>query len=456
MNLRLAMPVRIGLIMMIALFAGWITLLAAFYISTDGGRQAALPTPERLVALAKVFEQRPSDDRSLLIGALTARDFQVRLTEGKPDLTATPEFNPLDAATFEAITEQLAPRDVAILPQIIEGLPGSVFVSPINAVEFQIALRSGETLVVTTNSPIVVASIGLPVGFGAALVGTVIALVMLIVLHREFRPLSRLAAAVDAVDPMGEPADLPPIRARSPELRALIAAFARLQDRLGVLIKGRMALIGGLQHDVRTFATRLRLRVDKIADPAERERATADIQDMIHLLDDALLASRAGANELDEELIDFSALIRSEIADRREQGAPVELAMSPSADQATVLGDRLALRRVIANLIDNALTYGNSAQLDLVYAPDEIILTIDDDGPGIRVEQREMLLEPFTRLEASRARHTGGSGLGLAVASGLVQAHLGKLVISDSPTGGTRILIRLPVFRSGPSSAQYT
>lgn len=446
MRLRLAMPVRIGLIMLIGLFAGWLTLIGAYYVSTKGGREMALPSPARLAAVTDVVERTAPSDRAAVIEALTGSDLRVWIGDGLPDPDATPEFNPIDAATFAVIENALAPRKIAILPRAIEGAPAGPFASPINAVEFQIGLSSGETLFISTQSPFLVAAIGVPVGFGAALLGVVIALITLIVLHREFRPLSRLAAAVDTVDPMGEPTELPPIRARSPELRALIAAFSRLQDRLKVLIRGRMALIGGIQHDVRTFATRLRLRVEKIDDPDERERAERDIRDMIHLLDDALLASRSGANELDEELIELAALVKSEVTDRSEHAEALSLVIAPEASERTVLGDRLALRRVIANLVENALKYGKTAALHLAADPKHLVLTIDDGGPGIPVEQRALLLEPFTRIEDSRARLTGGAGLGLAVVRSLVDAHRGSLEIGDAPNSGARLIVRLPIF----------
>ena len=223
---RLNMSVRVGLIMMIALFAGWMTLLTAFYVSANGGRQAALPSPERLAALVEFAERTPPEDRPALMAALAGGDIAARIAKGVPNPGATEHLNVVDAATFAAITQGLAPRPVAIQPLEIPEAPRGPWVSAINAVEFRIGLAHGEMLVVSTRSPVIVAPIGLPIGFGAALIGVLISLVTLIVLHREFRPLSRLAEAVDAVDPMGEPTELPPIRARSPELRALNGAFS--------------------------------------------------------------------------------------------------------------------------------------------------------------------------------------------------------------------------------------
>jgi signal transduction histidine kinase len=208
-----------------------------------------------------------------------------------------------------------------------------------------------------------------------------------------------------------------------------------------------MAMLGGISHDVRTFATRLRLRVDHIPEGAERERAIGDITDIIRLLDDALLSSRAGAGELSEELVDFGQIVQVEIEDRKAAGAPVDLRNGLPATGTTVLGDRLALRRIVSNLIDNAVKYGQAAHLSLEAEPETVRLTVDDEGAGIPVELREELFEPFVRLETSRNRRTGGAGLGLAIVRNLVEAQGGSVVIRDSPTGGARFTVTLPLFR---------
>jgi signal transduction histidine kinase len=155
-----------------------------------------------------------------------------------------------------------------------------------------------------------------------------------------------------------------------------VPAFNRLQVRMSHLVRGRIAMIGGISHDVRTFLTRLRLRVDRIPDEEERERAAADIADMIRLLDDALLASRAGSGELTEELVDFAQVVTTEVDDRRLADKPVDLmAATPNT---TVLGDRLALRRVVSNLIDNALIYGTVAHLTITADAEFVTLLVDD------------------------------------------------------------------------------
>jgi len=117
-----------------------------------------------------------------------------------------------------------------------------------------------------------------------------------------------------------------------------------------------------------------------------------------------------------------------------------------------VLGDRLALRRVIANIVDNAIKYGRVAHVRLnvrlSLGHETVVVTVDDEGPGIPADRRQAMLEPFNRLETSRNRATGGAGLGLAVARSLVEAHGGTIDIATAPAGGARVVVELPVFRA--------
>ncbi len=317
-----------------------------------------------------------------------------------------------------------------------------------NAIELRVGLKTGETLVAIKRSPLIVNRSGTPLGLGAGLFGTLIALVALVFMHRQTRPLTQLAAAVDRMDLAGPPTALPRARSAAPEIQALMTAFNRLQVRLSQLLRARMALLGGISHDVRTFATRLRLRVDQIPDSTQRERAIADITDMVHLLDDAVLASKVGAGELQEELLEFKEIVAAEVDDRCASGASVEMNVVDGISTA-LLGDRVALRRVVFNLIDNAVKYGHRAHLSLHCDAQSIVLLVDDDGPGIAPDKRELLFEPFVRLEGSRNRRTGGAGLGLSVVRNLIEAHGGQVQISDAPAGGARISVKLPGFAVG-------
>ncbi|MBI1219907.1 MAG: HAMP domain-containing protein [Rhodobacteraceae bacterium] len=448
--LRATLATRLTLIAMVALTTVMVGAIALFYLSRHLDRTDGRPDPAQVAAVVALVERTPAAERPAIADALHSRILAVRVEPGGTLADAPARALPLAPPERQPYAAALGARAFTLWAPPVTGLGARfprLFASAANALEFRIALDSGDTLVIDSSSPVVLSRIGLPVGFGAGLFGTVVALLALLVMQRETRQLARLAAAAERIDPSGEPVQLPRARTSAPEIRALIAAFERMQTRLAQLQRARMAMLGGISHDVRSFATRLRLRVEQIPDPDERARAITDIADMIRLLDDALLASRAGAGELTEELFDLDEIVASEVRDRRAAGAPVDLHLAPAAIGATILGDRLALRRVVANLIGNALSYGHVAHVGLGAEAGVLVLTVDDEGPGIPPEQREILLEPFVRAETSRNRRTGGGGLGLAIARGLVEAHGGSIAIDDAPTGGARLTVRLARFR---------
>jgi signal transduction histidine kinase len=213
-----------------------------------------------------------------------------------------------------------------------------------------------------------------------------------------------------------------------------------------------MALVGGISHDPRTYATRLRLRAELIDDDAERAKAIQDLDEMNRLLDDSLLAIETGKPVRIEELIEIAPILEREAEDRARSGACVSLSISPDARRAELLGDAVTLRRLVSNLIDNALAYGREAAVTAEVQGVRLSILIDDKGPGISPEHREAVLEPFVRLEGSRNRRTGGSGLGLAIARNAAEAHGGKLVLEESPAGGTRARIELPLLQAASGS----
>jgi signal transduction histidine kinase len=272
--------------------------------------------------------------------------------------------------------------------------------------------------------------------------------------RREARPLRDLAEAVDRMSP-GKADAIPDVPRSAPEIRALIAAFNRLSQRIAQLIKARMALIGGISHDLRTYATRLRLRAELIGDAGERAKAINDLDDMKQLLDDSLLAIEAGAPARAQELIEIAPILEREAEDRQRAGSAVALNVSPAARQAQLIGDAIGLRRLIANLTDNALAYGHEAAISADVEGDSLVVLVDDKGPGISPTERELVLEPFVRLEQSRSRSTGGAGLGLAIARNVAEAHGGRLALDTAPGGGTRAFVTLPVFQVGEGVRPY-
>lgn len=433
---------RVALIGWTAIMAVWLSVVSVYYVARLPARDPTLLTAERLDAILTLVETAGA--REAAITALTTPTLAIRLEPPGAEPPASEDERLEVALEPIALADGRQVEVTGVLPsrrmvsRLIKLPRGYIFRAP---------LADGASLVVTTRSAITMTAVGLPIGVVGGLLGTIIALAALIILHREMAPLRRLAAAADAIDLTGTSAPLAPPRAAAPEILSLVAAFNRLQARLATLVSARMVLVAGISHDVRTFATRLRLRLELLPPGEVRERAVSDVIDIVSMLDDAIVATRAGAGELAEELVDVADLVRTEVDARRESDAPVTLTVAPEAEGISVLGDRLALKRMTANLIDNALKYGNVARAS-VTQPDRttVALTVDDDGPGIPSAERELLLEPFVRRETSRNRATGGAGLGLAIVKSLAEAHGGTISIDDTPGGGARFILRLPIF----------
>ena len=449
MMLRLSLATRLALIILVGFSTVVIVIVAIFYRTSLREGELAHPSPGRLDALASLIEQTAPAWRAPILAAVASPQFVVRIESGSSEAPAT---DPRQATVREAYAAGLGGRVVEIVTPP-DRRPNRWFPRlarlMANATEFRIGLRTGETLVVDAYTRLPITPLGLPFGFGAGLFGTLVALLALLVMQRETRPLAQLAAAVDRVELSADPPVLVEARRSAPEIRAVVTAFNRLQGRLSEMLRARMTLIGGIAHDVRTFATRLRLRVEHIPDAAERHRAITDIDDMICLLDDALLSARAGAGGLSQEMIEFAELVQTEVRDRQAHGDIVDLMTEESARGAFVLGDRLALRRIVGNVIDNAIKYGRAAHLRIGLRQQSVVVSVDDEGEGIPAEARQAMFEPFNRLETSRNRVTGGAGLGLAVVRALVEAHGGAVDIASAPGRGARVNIMLPTFNAG-------
>ena len=226
-------------------------------------------------------------------------------------------------------------------------------------------------------------------------------------------------------------------------MRALIAAFNRMQSRIAELVRGRAFMLAAISHDLRTYLTRLRLRVEMVPDADLRERAARDVEDMNALLEDALVFARTSFGSIRPEAVDLVGIVRHECAERAAIGGAVRAELPP--ERVIVAGERAALARVVGNLIDNALKYGGAAEVSVSAGTGAVEITVDDRGPGVPAAERQRIFEPFLRLDPSRNRERGGAGLGLAISRHLVQCHGGAIGVEDRPGGGARFRVSLPL-----------
>jgi signal transduction histidine kinase len=282
---------------------------------------------------------------------------------------------------------------------------------------------------------------GVPSRFWLQLILTFSAVVSvaLIAVRLVTRPIKELA---DAAEAFGRDLDTPPLDARGPaETRRAAEAFNHMQERLRRLIAERSRALAAVSHDLRTPLTRLRLRAELVEDDELRTQINADIDDMQAMIEATLGYLRGLGESEAPQSIDIEALLASMVADEQALGRAVDFA---GGRCATYPGRVSALKRAIANLIDNAVKYGQAAHLSVTDTPDALCIGVEDDGPGIPVADLERVLEPYVRLESSRSRETGGVGLGLAVARDAARLHGGALKLENRAAGGLRATLVLP------------
>ncbi len=230
-------------------------------------------------------------------------------------------------------------------------------------------------------------------------------------------------------------------RQGTPEMLDAIDAFNGMQSRITRLLQERSQMVGAIAHDLRTPLMRLAFRLDGLESPL-KEKVEADIQEMKLMISAALDFMRDQATGGARERLDLRLLVESVVDDQSDVGHDVSLA---SGEPVTLQGDPLALRRMVMNLVENALKYGERARLRLRDHAGSIALEVDDDGPGIPENLQQRVFEPFFRAESSRNRETGGIGLGLTTVRAIVLDHGGQIELRNRKEGGLRVVVTLPL-----------
>lgn len=416
----------------------------------------------RLVAVTRSLEAVPVDARPELIEALDSPLLRVRLLDRPPALDGDPPEHGRDEATLRRLRAALGPRALAL--RIDEGFEFRGFddddehhdddafewddghehkhdwlLPSRRRYELGVQLNDGAWLEVVTTAGILPPFRPLRVLFWLAVVALVVVLVAGWSARRLARPFERFAAAADR---LGTDISAPPLDVTgSRELRRASEAFNRMQARVRRLVDDRTQMLAALAHDLRTFLTRFRLRVELIEDEAQQQRAIADLEAMRVMLDETLAFARDQAEGEARTEFDLAALVQSLVADAADAG---RAASYEGPDRLRFAGRPVALGRALGNLIDNALRYGGEALVELEDQGTTVEVRVLDRGPGIPPEQREAVFRPFYRVEGSRSRETGGTGLGLSVARTAVRRHGGEITLGDRPGGGLAVHVQLP------------
>lgn len=260
-----------------------------------------------------------------------------------------------------------------------------------------------------------------------------------LVMRKQVRPILRLARAADAFGKGQDVAGFHPQGAREVRLAGL--AFLAMRTRLQRQIKQRTAMLAGVSHDLRTPLTRMKLQLEMMRPVRAVGDLKDDVAEMEHMLDGYLAFARGEGGERSEDR-DLGELLAEIVRQTRRKGTAVALDAEPGLVLALRPG---AMTRCLTNLIENALRYSRSVLVKATRLERAIEVVIDDDGPGIPPAERENVFKPFYRLDASRNPNTGGVGLGLAIALDVARGHGGNIYLEDSPLGGLRARLRLPL-----------
>ena len=267
-----------------------------------------------------------------------------------------------------------------------------------------------------------------------------------LILRRITRPLAALTGRLERfAETRSADGQLDP---QGPEdMRRLIVAHNAMEARIAALLDEKDVMLGAIGHDLKTPLAALRVRIESVEDETERARMAATIEDIVRSLDDILSLARVGRPSDPLEQTELSALVASVVEEYEDMGEPVELLDI----QRVVLPLRATwLRRGMRNLIDNALRYGTRARVSLVRETKQVVIWIEDDGPGIAESDLERMMEPFARGDPSRNTGTGGAGLGLTLARAIAEQHGGALVLAnrrgpDGSVGGLVATLTLPL-----------
>lgn len=270
------------------------------------------------------------------------------------------------------------------------------------------------------------------------LLGAVLALTLFAV-RWVTRPLKTLA---EAAEQLGADINRPPLDEKGPlEVSRAARAFNTMQQRLAKFISDRTRILAAMSHDLKTPITRLRLRSELLDDPQLRAKFTRDLEEMESMVAATLDFMRGLESGEPVQPVDIMALLESMQADMREMGAAVTI---EGTAHMPFPGKPQALKRCLSDLLDNAIKYGKSAAVAVDDDKNRLVITIRDEGPGIPEHELQKVFDPFYRLESSRNRDTGGTGLGLTIARSIVESHGGKLALRNHPGGGLEASVTLP------------
>jgi len=420
---RLALILCVGLVLAQTL-SFWLTLTERDQATTN----VMMGYIEREAASSvALLDHLPPAERAQWLPRLARRSYEFILG---PGITGTPP----DARLSKMVAKSIADGIGTEYALTVNAVPGDK-----ERMQVHLKLTDGTPLTIDMRPMSgVPLSPWLPLVLALQLI--VLAACCWLAVRLATRPLHALAAAADTLGPDLKAARLP--EDGPSEVARASKAFNAMQDRIATYMTERMQILAAISHDLQTPITRMRLRVDVMDESAQHAKLQQDLQEMETLVKEGVAYARTlhGAAEAPIR-IDPDALLDSLVCDYVDAGKEVSL---HGAVGSALVTRPQALKRILGNLVDNALKFGGAAELEVsAQADGAVTIAVLDRGPGIPAESLEAVFEPFVRLEASRNRNTGGTGLGLAIARQLTLAMDARLSLHNRTGGGLEARLTL-------------
>lgn len=419
-------PRTLGSRLFVILLAGLmlaqgLTFAAQFLERYIAARSVMLNTLENDVATSiAVLDRLPAAERGAWLDRLDRGTYRFVLGPGLPGTDAmTARATEIAAKIRAAVGERF--------PLKFQSIPGDG-----KRLQAHLTLSDGNALTIDVNpAPIMPLATWLPFVLVAQL--GLLVLCTWFVVRQAIRPLVHLANAADALDPNRK---TPRLTEEGPsEVAHAARAFNAMRDRIAHYLEERVQILAAISHDLQTPITRMKLRAEMADDTPEKEKLVQDLGEIERLVHEGVAYARsAHGNTEKPSRIDIASFVESLVYDYQDTGKAVMMA---GTIEGAIVTRPHALRRVLTNLIDNALKFAGTAEIILHKEDDgAILIKVQDRGPGIPEDQLEAVMQPFFRLEQSRGRGTGGTGLGLAIAAQLVLAIGGSLRLRNRAGGG--------------------
>nr|WP_220805530.1 ATP-binding protein [Achromobacter sp. UMC46] len=422
------MVARLFLIFLAGLLLAYgLSFASLFYERYSATKSMMLGDLERDVAIAMdILDRLPAAERPAWLPRLSSGDREYLLGNGDADQPLKLEAARTAALAIEAALGPARPVAIRAMANDPRHIQARVVLSDGQPVTLDIHLA----MMGLAPWLVIVLAVQLVLLIGCAWLAVRLAV----------RPLTRLAEAAEALDPNSKS---PALDERGPtEVTHALAAFNAMQERIATHVAERMQMLGAISHDLQTPITRMKLRTEFMEDSVDRDKLTNDLNEVERLVREGIDYARSAHGKVEPlARVELNAFLESLVYDYQDTGKRVSL----SGDRAGPLLTRPhALRRILGNLIDNALKFADAADVQVLARTDTTLsIFVLDRGPGIPEHELANVLQPFYRLEGSRNRDTGGTGLGLAIAHQLADVLGAKLILSNREGGGLSAEIRM-------------